>query len=78
MCVCVCVCVCVVGMRNKDGRYTLMFEEWVTEEPFIISPRISFEVRHRADIDLARHSLHSCNVEQLQVCMRVRLWSMVW
>ncbi len=34
-------------MRNKDGRYTLMFEEWVTEEPFIISPRISFEVRTR-------------------------------
>ena len=31
-------------MRNRDGRYTLMFEEWVTEGPFIISPRITFEV----------------------------------
>jgi hypothetical protein len=26
-------------MRNRDGRYTLMFEEWVTEGDFIISPR---------------------------------------
>lgn len=26
-------------MRNRDGRYTLMFEEWVTEGNFIISPR---------------------------------------
>lgn len=32
-------------MRNRDGRYNLMFEEWVTEGPFIISPRITFEVR---------------------------------
>uniref|UniRef100_A0A7S0S2Q8 CYTH domain-containing protein n=1 Tax=Chlamydomonas leiostraca TaxID=1034604 RepID=A0A7S0S2Q8_9CHLO len=31
-------------MRNRDGKYSLMFEEWVTEEPFIISPRITFEV----------------------------------
>ena len=31
-------------MRNRDGRYNLMFEEWVTEGPFIISPRITFEV----------------------------------
>ncbi|KAG2443404.1 hypothetical protein HXX76_001762 [Chlamydomonas incerta] len=31
-------------MRNRDGRYSLMFEEWVSEGPFIISPRISFEV----------------------------------
>jgi uridine kinase/adenylate cyclase class IV len=34
-------------MRNRDGRYTLMFEEWVTEGPFIISPRITFEVSVR-------------------------------
>jgi hypothetical protein len=31
-------------MRNRDGRYSLMFEEWVAEGPFIISPRITFEV----------------------------------
>lgn len=31
-------------MRNRDGRYNLMFEEWVVEGPFIITPRISFEV----------------------------------
>lgn len=34
-------------MRNRDGKYSLMFEEWVTEGPFIISPRISFEVSVR-------------------------------
>ena len=31
-------------MRNRDGRYDLRFEEWVTNGPFVISPRISFEV----------------------------------
>ena len=31
-------------MRNRDGRYNLMFEEWVVDGPFIITPRISFEV----------------------------------
>lgn len=31
-------------MRNRDGRYNLMFEEWVCDGPFIISPRITFEV----------------------------------
>ena len=31
-------------MRNKDGRYDLRFEEWVVDGPFVISPRISFEV----------------------------------
>jgi len=31
-------------MRNRDGRYDLRFEEWVVEDPFVISPRISFEV----------------------------------
>ena len=34
-------------MRNREGRYNLVFEEWVTDGPFIISPRISFEVRHK-------------------------------
>eukprot|EP00192_Tetraselmis_astigmatica_P003476 CAMPEP_0117693736 /NCGR_PEP_ID=MMETSP0804-20121206/27046_1 /TAXON_ID=1074897 /ORGANISM="Tetraselmis astigmatica, Strain CCMP880" /LENGTH=590 /DNA_ID=CAMNT_0005507323 /DNA_START=73 /DNA_END=1843 /DNA_ORIENTATION=+ len=34
-------------MRNRDGRYNLVFEEWVTDGPFIISPRISFEVNVR-------------------------------
>eukprot|EP00873_Tetraselmis_striata_P002788 jgi/Tetstr1/423052/TSEL_013823.t1 len=34
-------------MRNRDGRYSLVFEEWVTDGPFIISPRISFEVSVR-------------------------------
>lgn len=33
-----------IRMRNRDGRYNLMFEEWVTDAPFIISPRITFEV----------------------------------
>jgi hypothetical protein len=32
-------------MRNKEGRYSLIFEEWVTDGDFIISPRITFEVR---------------------------------
>ena len=32
-------------MRNRDGRYNLMFEEWVVDGPFIISPRITFEAR---------------------------------
>lgn len=31
-------------MRNRDGRYSLLFEEWVTDTPYLISPRISFEV----------------------------------
>lgn len=34
-------------MRNRDGRYDLRFEEWVVEDPFVISPRISFEVSVR-------------------------------
>jgi hypothetical protein len=32
-------CASWLRMRNRDGRYTLLFEEWVTEGPFIISPR---------------------------------------
>jgi hypothetical protein len=31
-------------MRFRDGRYNLMFEEWVVEGHFIISPRVTFEV----------------------------------
>ncbi len=31
-------------MRNRDGRYNLLFEEWVIDGPFIITPRITFEV----------------------------------
>ncbi|CAH9124065.1 unnamed protein product [Cuscuta epithymum] len=40
-------CHSYLRMRNKDGRYNLMFEEWVTDSPFIISPRITFEVSVR-------------------------------
>lgn len=32
-------------VRSRDGKYSLMFEEFVTDGPFIISPRITFEVR---------------------------------
>lgn len=31
-------------MRYRDGRYNLMFEEWVVEGKFIISPRVTFDV----------------------------------
>lgn len=34
-------------MRNRDGKYSLMFEEWVADNPFIISPSITFEVSVR-------------------------------
>ena len=40
-------CTSWLRMRSRDGRYSLMFEEWVTEVPFVISPRISFEVSSR-------------------------------
>ncbi|XP_047341980.1 inorganic pyrophosphatase TTM2-like [Impatiens glandulifera] len=40
-------CQSYLRMRNKDGKYNLMFEEWVTDPPFIISPRITFEVSVR-------------------------------
>ncbi|XAR65348.1 Uridine kinase [Bertholletia excelsa] len=40
-------CQSYLRMRNKDGRYNLMFEEWVTDTPFVISPRITFEVSVR-------------------------------
>jgi len=41
------VCQSYLRMRNRDGQYNLMFEEWVTDSPFIISPRITFEVSVR-------------------------------
>eukprot|EP00892_Ulva_mutabilis_P001750 jgi/Ulvmu1/11576/UM079_0019.1 len=31
-------------MRNKEGRYSLMFAEYVLNDPFIVSPRVTFEV----------------------------------
>ncbi|GAA0145382.1 nucleotide kinase [Lithospermum erythrorhizon] len=40
-------CQSYLRMRNRDGKYSLMFEEWVTDTPFIISPRITFEVSVR-------------------------------
>ena len=32
-------------MRNRDGRYNLMFEAWNTDGDFVVSPRINFEAR---------------------------------
>ncbi|KNA10131.1 hypothetical protein SOVF_147260 [Spinacia oleracea] len=40
-------CQSYLRMRNKDGKYNLMFEEVLKESPFIISPRITFEVSVR-------------------------------
>ncbi|KAK9064694.1 hypothetical protein SSX86_016076 [Deinandra increscens subsp. villosa] len=40
-------CQSYLRMRNREGRYSLMFEEWVTDSPFVISPRITFEVSVR-------------------------------
>ncbi|KAK6921838.1 Phosphoribulokinase/uridine kinase [Dillenia turbinata] len=40
-------CQSYLRMRNRDGKYNLMFDEWVTDNPFVISPRISFEVSVR-------------------------------
>lgn len=40
-------CQSYLRMRNRDGKYSLLFEEMVTDNPFIISPRISFEVSVR-------------------------------
>ncbi|CAI9754117.1 unnamed protein product [Fraxinus pennsylvanica] len=40
-------CQSYLRTRNRDGKYNLMFEEWVTDSPFIISPRITFEVSVR-------------------------------
>lgn len=43
-------CVSWLRMRNRDGKYTLMFEEWVVDDPFVISPRVQFEVRLCIDV----------------------------
>ncbi|XP_024533969.1 uridine-cytidine kinase C isoform X2 [Selaginella moellendorffii] len=40
-------CQSYLRMRNRDGRYSLIFEELVTDEDFIISPRITFDVSVR-------------------------------
>ncbi|KAH7441692.1 hypothetical protein KP509_03G049200 [Ceratopteris richardii] len=40
-------CQSYLRMRSRDGKYSLMFEEIVTDDPFIISPRITFEVSVR-------------------------------
>ncbi|KAI5073488.1 hypothetical protein GOP47_0011501 [Adiantum capillus-veneris] len=40
-------CQSYLRMRNRDGKYSLMFEEVVMDDPFIISPRITFEVSVR-------------------------------
>ena len=40
-------CTSWLRMRNRDGKYQLMFEETVTDGDFIISPRITFEVSVR-------------------------------
>ncbi|XP_057530797.1 inorganic pyrophosphatase TTM2-like isoform X2 [Amaranthus tricolor] len=40
-------CQSYLRMRNQDGKYNLMFEEVIIESPFIISPRICFEVSVR-------------------------------
>ena len=31
-------CASWLRMRNREGRYQLMFEEWVVDGPFIITP----------------------------------------
>ena len=31
-------------LRTKEGRYSLMFAEYIVDDPFIVSPRVSFEV----------------------------------
>ncbi|CAH9131221.1 unnamed protein product [Cuscuta epithymum] len=40
-------CQSYLRMRNKEGKYNLMFEQWVTDSSFVISPRITFEVSVR-------------------------------
>lgn len=37
-------CASWLRMRYRDGRYSLMFEEWVVDGSVIISPRVTFEV----------------------------------
>ncbi len=60
-------------MRNRDGRYNLMFEEWVTDGPFIISPRITFEVNSALSItQLAAGAVVALCHVQLICCPAVR------
>ncbi|KAH7436648.1 hypothetical protein KP509_05G029600 [Ceratopteris richardii] len=40
-------CQSYLRMRNREGKYSLMFEECIIDHPFIISPRITFEVSVR-------------------------------
>ena len=40
-------CTSWLRMRNRNGRYTLMFEETVCDGDVMISPRIKFEVGFR-------------------------------
>jgi adenylate cyclase class IV len=40
-------CATWLRMRNRDGRYLLVFEEFVTDGPYIISPNVRFEVNVR-------------------------------
>jgi len=40
-------CATWLRMRNRDGRYLLVFEEFMTDGPFIISPNVRFEVSVR-------------------------------
>ena len=55
-------------MRNRDGRYNLMFEEWVCDGPFIISPRITFEV-----MLLPSNRPHLCAMP----CMLTACWGFI-
>ncbi len=51
-------------MRNRDGKYTLMFEEWMVDDPFVISPRVQFEVRFKVFLMLR----YCVDVEMLCCC----------
>ena len=59
-------------MRNRDGRYNLMFEEWVVDGPFIISPRITFEARSVIVLSQSPFCLCLPVTEQAQGCLYVQ------
>jgi adenylate cyclase class IV len=40
-------CATWLRMRAREGRYTIVFEEFVTDGPFIISPNVRYEVNVR-------------------------------
>ena len=40
-------CATWLRMRNRDGRYLLVFEEFIVDGPFIVSPNVRFEVNVR-------------------------------